>query len=78
MTLTAVQANMLDALRKLGPSTAGELGQELWCPSNSIRTENTCATAWARPAGAVLAKLREKGLVREVTSCPRRLWDLVY
>jgi hypothetical protein len=74
-SITPIEERMLSLLQRLGSTTAAYLGSELWGRSADIRCENIRATAWARPAGAVLHRLLEKGLVRCSYVRPRWLWD---
>lgn len=55
--LTDPEIAMLRALVLMGPSKCSKLGDQLWPDSKG---SNSCPMA--RPAGALLARMRKKGL----------------
>lgn len=53
---------ILQAMEKLGPSAASWIGMEAWAERGHI--SDSRVAAWARPAGAVLHRLKRQGLVK--------------
>ena len=71
-----IMMQMLGRLAKLGESSAGELGQELWLKKDAWRgiPENTIATRYCRPAGKLLAEAERRGWVMSRFGRNRKLW----
>lgn len=78
MKLSAAEQKILQVLEKLGTATAAEIGMEVWSdPDGTGIVPDSKAAAWARPAGAVLKRLKHAGLVAcQTTMRPvwRRQW----
>jgi len=56
-----------------GPITCARLGERLWGKTG----RGNCSCPWARPAGALLKRLRERGLVRRAPDKHHTLYELV-
>lgn len=71
--LTEIEARVLLAIAKYGPVSCANLGDELW---STKRVGGNCSCPYARPAGAVVKKLRQRGFVERhwVSGDPRTLY----
>lgn len=58
--MTEIDARALAIIVKRGPISCANLGDELW---NRRRSAGNCSCPYARPAGKVVKRLRELGLV---------------
>lgn len=67
--LSQVEQSML-AMLKRGPRSCTDIGSDLW------GTDARMPQAYARPAGRVLARLRDEGLVEQVLERRRFVYRL--
>jgi hypothetical protein len=71
-------ADLVKALGRLGPMTAGSLGFELWgTPGARANDENTQATMFTRTATRMLYQAEARGLVRWRQHGRTRVWEAV-
>lgn len=66
MELTAVEHEMFMLLTTSEPKRCAYLGEQLWHFGRGLRAKGTSTCPWARPAGKVLHRLKDKGLARRV------------
>lgn len=69
--LTAVEQRAVAVLSR-GPTTCARLGDALW----GRRGSGNCSCPWARPAGALLKRLVERGVVRRIPGEYATLYEL--
>jgi hypothetical protein len=65
---------MVEVVQRYNGIRAGHAGHELWGTHRTCRPENVINTAWARPAGKLLARAESMGLVRHEQHGPAKLW----
>jgi hypothetical protein len=70
-TSEAIEQAALAYLRKYGPQTCANLGAALW---GDRLVAGNCSCPWARPAGAVLHRLKARGLVARYSDGHHTLW----
>ena len=63
--LSDTEQEMLDLLTG-EPQRCASLGTQLWHFGRGLRAQGNSTCPWARPAGAVLHRLKAKGLAKHV------------
>lgn len=71
--MTEIEKRALEFLSS--PRSCTEVGEHLWADAGR---KNSPRQSWARPAGALLARLRRKGLVRKCWQGSGRSLRLVW
>ena len=71
-TLSDVEQRAIRILERAGQTTCARLGEALWGRTG----RGNCSCPWARPAGALLKRLVERGVVRRVLTAHLTLYEL--